>query len=222
MKKLPLAFAGLLLATVALAQPLVPPGIPPDLTLPGPQAAGRFYGPVFTAALAATAVATANRLTAVPVYIRSGSVLKTLSINITTGNAAAWNARLCLYADSGHGLPGSLVADAGTIAVGSGSITGVQTATIAGGGVAVGGTWYWVAVNADSIAESLTTITNPSAGPIYSSRIMGWASLAAGVAGNPAIGVFAAQTFGACPAVFPAPSFGDNLAMPYIFMGYQR
>ena len=154
-----------------------------------------------------------------PLYIRSGSVLKTLSFNITTGNAAAWNARLCLYADSGQGLPGALVTDAGTIAVASGSVTGLQTATIAGG-VAAGG-WNWVVMLVDNASESVTSITNPTAGPFYSSRLMGWISLAAGVAGNPTFGVYAAQTFGACPAdVSDALLWGTNFVFPYIFIGY--
>ena len=212
----------LLLGSPVWAQPLPPPpsGGALDLTLTGPNVPGRFYGPIITAAPTASAVGAANRITAVPVYIRAGSVLKTLSINITTGNAAAWNARLCLYADNGQGLPGALLSDPGTLAVASGSVVGVQTSTIAGGGIAAGGAWYWVTFNTDNNGESISSAGAASVGSFSSSRLFGWSAAANAPTTNTAMGVYAAQTFGACPATFPAPTFGDNLPLPYIIMGY--
>ena len=208
-------------AFTALAQPLPPPGATPDGGLPGPNAPGRFYGPTLIGGTAGIALSNANRLIAMPVYIRPGSVLKTLSFNITTGNAAAWNARLCLYADSGQGLPGALLSDPGTIAVGSGSITGAQTATIPGGGIAVGGKWYWLAFNADSTAESISQAANASVGVYSGTRLLGFGSLAnALIQAQTTLSVWANQTFGACPAVFPAANFGDNLTAPYIIIGF--
>lgn len=219
MKRLMLAVI-LFVPTLSVAQTVTPGPPSPDFSLPGSYPTGRYFGPAVVAAPTAAGVSLANRLMAAPMYMRSASLVKTLSFDITTGNAAAWNARMCVYADTGAGLPGALVADGGTIAVGSGSVTGVQTATLAGNGVVMGPGWYWSAFMADNNSENVSSIGNGAAGPITSSRLMGWSSPANAVAGTTATGVFAAQTFGACPATFPAPTYADNVALPYVWLGF--
>ena len=222
MRTLLMLGGALLFTTMASAQPLPPPSSgAADMTLPGANAAGRFYGPVVIGTgVVAQPVGAANRLMAQPVYMRAGSTLKNLSFNITTGNAAAWNARMCLYADSGQGLPGALVSDAGTVAVASGSVTGLETATISGGGIVLGGGWYWEAFMADSAGESLSSSAANPSGLFTASHLLGWPSLAAVIANNYIAGVYAAQTFGACPTTFPGASFGDQIPIPYVIMGY--
>jgi len=128
---------------------------------------------------------------------------------------------VCLYtASTATGLPQTLVTDPGIIAIGSGSVTGPETGTVAGGGVAIGGAWYWTAFLADSNSESVTSYTGATGGALSSIRINGYASLAFAIAGTVTVGVSGTQAFGSCPATFPSPAFADNTAIPYIFMGY--
>lgn len=205
-----------------MGQVVTPGSTPRSYSLNGTPQVGRFYGPSVTAAPAGSALSAANRLIVVPYYLSGTATLKSLSFNITTGNASAWNGRMCVYADNGAGLPGALAVDSGTVAVGSGSVTGVQTATLGGGGTSLGGpAWYWVGMMADSAAESLSSITNANGIVLSSGKLLGWAS-AANVVGNANnASVYMAQTFGACPSAFSAsPTFNDNSAPPYIILGY--
>ncbi len=222
MKRLFLSAGLLLIAVIAASAQTVSPGTPvPNFSLPGTLLTGRFYGPAVTSAPTSNAVAAANRLMATPMYMASGSVVKTMSFNITTGNASAWNARMCIYADTGTGAPGALVADSGTVAVGSGSVTGVQTATLGGGGVTIGGGWYWLAMMVDNASESLSSTGNGAGGAISSSRLLGWSSVANITTVATATGVYMAQTFGACPAAFSgSPTYGDGVALPYVVLGF--
>lgn len=222
MKRIALALWLSALALPALAQQASYGPVPGnDFVLPGAYPTGRFFGPAATSAPSATAVGAANRLMVAPMYMRGGSTVKTLSFNITTGNVSAWNGRPCIYADTGAGLPGALVADGGTVAVGSGSITGVQTATLGGGGTTLPAGWYWVGMMMDSASESVSSIGNAVIGPMSSSRLLGWAAVANITGTTTATGVYMAQTFGACPATFSAsPTYGDGAALPYVVLGF--
>jgi hypothetical protein len=167
-----------------------------------------------------TAVGAANTLYGIPFFVGSSSTLKTLSFDIGTGNAAAWHARMCVYADSGAGSPGALVtsADTGSISIASGSVTGVQTATVNGatGVVLSGPAWYWLSFMADSASESVFS----SAGTFSSQRLLG-DSVSVGIYnGVQNTGVSGAQTFGACPSTFPSPSVVRNVGVPYIEAGF--
>lgn len=198
---------------------VVPTTISPG-QLNGPRPSGRFIGTALTAAPQAAAVASANRLMSSPVYINTTSTLATLSFNITTGNASAWNARMCVYADNGAGLPGALVtgSDTGVIAIGSGSVTGVQTSSALN--VALPGPgWYWPTFIADSASESVASISSTS-GPALSMSLLGFDTIAHLYAPGSTTGAFAAQTFGACPSTYPAASYANNTNVPYVGMGF--
>lgn len=218
----------LLLPSLAWAQSASPGPFtgPFDLAPTGGYQAGRFYGPSTPGSASApanAAVGAANTLYAVPFFVPSGSApVKTLSFDIGTGNAAAWNARMCIYTDSGNWSPSSLVtnSDTGTIAIASGSVTGVQTSSTLNGGSGVslsGPAWYWLAFNASSNAESIFQSTGTGMG---AQRLFG-DSVSSGIFnGVQNLGVSVAQTFGACPASFGAASVVRNAAVPYIVVGF--
>lgn len=212
----------LLISFSANAQPILPTATNGDAAaLPGGRIAGRFYYPLTSASPTNAALPAANRLYAVPLFMTAASTMKTLSFDIGTGNAAAWNARMCVYADNGSGAPGSLVVDSGTIAIGSGSVTGIQTATLAGGGTLIAPGWVWIAFMADSASESLFSYSASLAalsGPI--SSLIGNTSLANIFGGSAVNSVFMAQSFGACPAAFGAVTLNAAAVAPFIVAGF--
>lgn len=218
-------FAALCISGVVHAQPIPPSGSAGGggLTLNGSAASGRTYFPVVAATPTNAAVGAANRLYAAPMFVGPGSVLKSLSFDIGTGNAAAWNARMCVYADNGTGLPGSLItnADTGTIAIGSGSVTGVQTATVNGAtGVPVSG-WIWLAFMADSSSESVFSWGGSinTIGALMTS-LLGATSATSVFNGTASSSLYMAQTFGACPSSFGAVTYNNGASAPFIVAGF--
>lgn len=215
--------AALFLAGSANAQIITPGQQQFDgVTLPGGKVAGRFYYPFMTTAVpAGAALAAANRLYAMPMFVGAPSVLKSLSFNISAANASAWNVRMCVYSDNGSGSPGALVADTGTVAVGA-TITGTQTAALSGGGVSVGPGWVWLAFMADSTAESLLSWSGSigvTGGPI--TNVLGANSLSAAFGGGASNALYMAQTFGACPATFSVtPTLNAGANAPFIVAGF--
>lgn len=214
--------AALCLGAFGASAQQVTPAIPSydALTLPGGKTAGRAFVAGLGTVLTSVALGAANRLYAEPLWVGNvPSLAKTLSFNISVGNASAWNARMCLYQDSGAGLPGGLIpgADTGVIAIGSGSVTGVQTSSTlnSGNGVVVSG-WIWVAFVADTTGESLSSIGND---PMHANQLLG-STLANIYAINYTQGVFGSLTFGACPATFPATSYLTAAAAPAIAVGF--
>lgn len=223
MSKFFLALAAFLaFVSGARAQNITPgPQVITPLSIPGGFVSGRFYGPLLANSPAGTALGAANRLYALPWFVPTGTFSpKSLSFDISTGNASAWNARMCVYADNGSGAPGALVpsADTGTIAIASGSVTGVQTGTLTGVTV-TGPAWYWVAFMADSASESLYSLNSGPTSNIIGTQLLG-GDIAIRFFTNFVSGVFAAQTFGACPATFPAASLGAGSATPYMVVGF--
>lgn len=217
------ASAMLLAANVAFAQQVVSGGNPFfDSTLPGGYKAGRFYGPFHTSTPSNTALAAANTLYAFPFFVPNTAVLKTLSFDIGTGNASAWNARMCIYTDSGSGSPASLVSsgDTGTIAIGSGSVTGVQTSSTlnSGNGITLGGsTWYWIAFMADSNSESVFSL---SGGGLGANHIFGDSIAVGPYNGVANWGYSMSQTFGACPGSMSSATIARNTAIPFVEAGF--
>ena len=207
----------LLSVGIAQAQTIVAPG-PSQGFMPGAYPAGRVFGSELTVMPTSNAISAANRIFATPFYMRAGSVVKTLSFNVTAANASPWHGEVCLYADTGSGLPGALLLDSGSIAVGA-TVTGMQTFTLSPA-LTLGAGTIWLSFITDSAAESVSSLGNASVGPLSSATIIGWASLANASAATNTTGVFAAQTFGTCPATFPAATYGDGAAIPYIYVGF--
>lgn len=211
----------------ATAKYLVTNSLPKSSRLNGNFLTGRFYGPDTYSAPTNQALTQANRLWVTPMFVPSPSLLKTLSFNIGTGNTAAWNARMCVYADTGTGLPGNLVpnGDTGTVAIASGSVTGIQTANVNSttGVWLAGPAWYWIGFMADSTGESLFS----HAGGIGAAsgnlnNQIGYNTAAQLYAGTSSIGYYQSQTFGACPSTFstsPIATTGQG-GVPYILLGF--
>lgn len=190
-------------------------------SLPGPYKAGRYYGPEFHVGPTNTALAAAATLYAEPFYVGASSVLKTLNFDIGTGIAGAWNARMCVYYDSGSGSPAGLVpnSDAGTIAIGSGSVTGVETSTLnSGNGITLSGPgWYWLAFMADTSGQSVYSFSG--GGPVVA-QLLG-DSIAAGIYNGVANYAYSmAQTFGACPGSMSTATVARNTAIVFIEAGF--
>lgn len=207
---------------VANAQPILPGSSGTTALLNGPNASGRSYFGNSNTTPSNQALGAANRLFATPLQVGAGSTLKSLSFDIGTGNAAAWNARMCVYADNGTGAPGALIAngDTGTIAIGSGSVTGVQTATLNGSsGIPVAG-WIWLAFMADSSSESLLSWAAGFGVSALQTNLLGASSATNIFTGNATSGVFMAQTFGACPSNFGAVSYSNIAPTPMIVANF--
>ena len=170
------------------------------------------------------AVGAANRLFAIPFFVGQNSQLKTLSFDIGTGNALAWNARMCVYADNGSGLPGSLVpnGDTDTVAIAAGSVTGVQTANVnsTSGVLLAGPALYWVTFMADNAGESLFSF-NTATGYFLTQTYLGATEVASLFTGAQTTGVYMSQTFGACPSTFSSsPTYSLNSPTPYLVLGF--
>lgn len=212
-----------LLPFFAKAQTITPGAQPTGgLGLFASKFSGRFYGPQLTGSPAGAAVGSSNRLYASPVFIASTSQLKSLSFDISTGNASAWNARMCVYDSGLDGLPNNLVSgsDTGAIAIASGSVTGVQTGALSGSGATLyGPSWYWVSWVADSSSESVFSITSGNA-PVMLQSIIGGASASDVYGGANPSSVFRALTFGACPATFGSATFVSSAPAPYVVLGF--
>lgn len=221
LKKLIAAAFLVVLSLPAIAQSISSAPSPVySLSTTGAFKSGRFYGPTTFSAPAGAAVASANTLYAVPFFVPATSVAKTMLFDITSGNAAAWNAEMCIYQDNGTFGPGALVpnADTGTVAIGSGSITGVQSGTLnSSNGVTLGGpAWYWLVFEASSASESIMQHSGIDA---YSEAMFG-DSVNTGIFNG--VGTFAytmAQSFGACPATY-AGAINRNAVGPYIILGF--
>lgn len=191
-------------------------------TMNVPRVAGRFYGPTLANQASAGALGAANRLYALPFFMPSTSVLKSLSFNITTGIAGAWNARVGVYTTNVNGLPDALVANSDTlVAVAGGATTGVQTGTVNGAtGVSLtGGAWYWLAFVADTSGQSLSSTTGASMAPV-TQGMLGGATAVQVVTGSGTGGVYVALTFGALPASFGTPTYNNNAVCPYVIAGF--
>jgi hypothetical protein len=211
-----------LLSTSAIAQQIAPNASNLfDTTLPGPFKSGRFYGPLLPVVPTNQALGGANILYAEPFFVGSTSLLQTLSFDIGTGIAGAWNARMCVYYDSGTGTPGGLVAngDTGTIAIGSGSVTGVKTSsTINTSGLSLPGPgWYWFAFMADTSGQSLYSASGAGLG---ATRLHG-DSVSVGLYNGVANWGFSmAQTFGACPSSMASATVLRNAPVVFIEAGF--
>lgn len=210
------------MCATALAQSVgTPPYTGPyDFASTGALKAGQYYGPFALSTPTNIAIASANKMYAEPFFVPATSTLKTLTFDIGTGNASAWNARMCVYQDNGKFAPDGmpLLADSGTVAVGSGSITGTQTSPTlnSGSGVALAGpSWYWVTFNADATGASVFMNFTASGVRLFGDNVV--AGIYNGVINS---GVSASQTFGACPATFPTSAINRNAGTPYIELGF--
>ncbi len=86
--------------------------------------AGLYHAGINASGLSVLATA-ANNIDLLPFYMPAAQAFDRIAVNVTT--AAAGNARLGVYADSGAVYPGELVLDAGVVTTGT---TGIRALTI--------------------------------------------------------------------------------------------
>ncbi|MEU7170314.1 hypothetical protein ABZ949_02335 [Micromonospora tulbaghiae] len=153
---------------------------------------GRYYT---TPAAARTTAVIPNgdgSLCGAPFFVGQPRGFDRIGVEVTTA-AAATNVRLGIYADTGGGLPGALVLDAGTV---DASTTGTKELTISTGLLAPGE--YWLAAVAQGGSPTFRALSG-SAWPI------GITTLAAATASVVYAGgcTAAAAVTGALPSTFP-------------------
>ena len=181
--------------------------------------ASRFYG-LPPGATPGTLLLTTGTIYAYPIYIPGNVNIKTLNIDVTTGETGG-SIRAGIYADL-YGAPGAIVtgSDGGAMVATSGS--GVQTNTYATALTLTPG-WYWLAMAATA-SSTFPTVAAIAASYASNLNAMMGADTAAhffATSSEEQLGVTAAFTFGALPAAFPTSSYALNtgLAIPLIGLG---
>lgn len=156
------------------------------LLIPHHQSGG-YYGQIGTYVAGAVVAPTLQRLYADLFVAPATGSYNQIAIQMSAGSG---NGRLGIYNDN-NGVPGSLLLDAGTLAL---SGTGVKTSTI--NQSLTGPAKYWLAAIFDNVSLNLTAQVGIG--------LLGFASnsISYGVQGLSANGV----TFGALPDPFPASS----------------
>jgi hypothetical protein len=101
-------------------------------------------GLMFNASVTATLALSANTLYAFPFYVGSRQTWTRIGIDVTTG--VAGNARLGIFSTGTDGLPGTLIADEGTVST---ATTGVKEITISRP-LEIG--WYYLVIVSDATA----------------------------------------------------------------------
>jgi len=146
---------------------------------------------------------TANRLYAKPYSISESISFTKIGINVTT--AVAGNARLGIYTWA-NGLPGSLVADLGTVST---TTTGDKeisiTQTLAAGAYAL-----------VAIFDATPVIRGHNTNPTEIGNYLGWDD-SSGTGGNPG-DVYESRTYGALPATFGTPVYEYVGVVPGIWL----
>lgn len=108
--------------------------------------------------------------------------------------------------------------DTGTIAISSGSVVGVQTGNLnSSSGIVIQG-WVWVAFMADTSGQSVYS-ANANTG-YFGYQLLGTGGNNNIFIGNNVTGVKASQSFGACPATFPAVTYNTANPTPLVEIGF--
>jgi hypothetical protein len=165
----------------ALAVPPYPPGF--FTLVPFASFAGASTGPVSMGL---------GEMRLTPLYAGPGGLtIKSLTVQVTTGGSAGAVSRLGVYAAAASGVPGTLIADAGTVAA-----TSVGFQTLSGLNIAVPAGLNWLAHACQGATASVQIVNYVSAG--------GYESTASSYSATPQM----TSITGALPGTFS----GTNLA----------
>lgn len=166
--------------------------------------AGRYYGGAFgnlEATSSGNAALAVNTLYAVPFVVQEAHTFDRIAFGVHTPGTAV-NARVGIY-NFANGVPGSLVLDCGTVAVGS---TGVKTVTIS---QALPRGMYALAIVADGTFSANAVAVNPVT--------LSLEAIGSGFGiTNQAIIFSVAHTYGALPTPFGAVTYSS---LGFIMMG---
>ena len=196
------------------------------IALPGGFRAGTYHLPRIAGAAISTATPPANnQLVVAPVYIPAGSAtLKSVNIELTGTVATAYAWSGCVYADSGSGLPGTLVAggdtgyQANTIpTTGSGARTATASFPAA---LSLAAGWYWVGIMTGSGAGGAIYAAIPGTTIGDVGTLIGATSIAGVTAGSGSPGFASGNVsaYGACPAAFGTATAVGSL--PVVALGF--
>ena len=183
-----------------------------------PWVTGQFYGTPVDSTLAAV-LTTTGIITAYPIFVPNAVTVSSLNVSVTTGQTGG-KCRCALYADTGAGAPGALVA--GTD---SGDLTATGTAVETKGSLAVALNpgWYWVAHYA---AATTTMPSVVGATAVYTNSLnttLGndTAADALATASKATTGVSATFVYAAAPATFPSAGYAQvqNASIPVVAIG---
>lgn len=167
----------------------------------------RFF-PVSPAVTASSNTLGVGTLRACPVYFPN-VYIKALGAEVTVVGDAGSLVRLGLYADNGFGFPGSLIADAGTIAGDS-----VASQELAIGPVMLNG-WYWFAcVVQNTVGQP--TVRTCSTGNVLAQGFPLAMSTGLPAAGQQGSALFVNGVTGALPATFPAAASTNACARMWV------
>lgn len=112
-----------------------------------------------------------NNLYAVPMYIPRGGTVTAIGAEFTAASSEATTpvVRLGLFADDTTGRPGTLLADAGTFSVASGTTPGQASLSTS---VVVTAGWYWVAAVIQGVTTTPPTMRTNASGMLVGSPTM--------------------------------------------------
>jgi hypothetical protein len=129
------------------------PSIPAAPLFGPPMTTGKWYSAWATAGLSATAAGFSNgRMVAIPIQFGKACTLNGVAIRVTIVGEAGSVCRLGLYTDA-DGVPGSLVADWGTVAGDSVAVPTLTPSTLVSAG------WYWQAIAFQAAPTTRPTIS---------------------------------------------------------------
>ena len=204
--------------TVVFTGPTIAAG-PVPMSLPGGVKAGRYYSPAISGGGTAETPSATSTLYVAPIYVGSVTAsLKSLSFFISNADVAAWNARMCMFSDTGSGLPGALVVDTGNITV-SGNANGVisssVTASLSGPG------WFWVGWMGDTTSVQVYSFAGNQA-VLLNDSMVGFNSANNAFTVGLSNGYHQAQLVSSgCPANFSgSPTDSNGSATPIVVTGY--
>jgi peptidoglycan/xylan/chitin deacetylase (PgdA/CDA1 family) len=165
---------------------------------------GLYYGPAVSTL--GSVVCSSQRLSAVPVEIRAMAQWKALGISVGSAGGTGSVARLGIYRDNGHGFPGSLLVDAGTVAT---DATGAKTAAIS---QMLPPGRYWLAfLDAQVTSAPTVSAVSSSAAPA-----IGGASVFTAAASGAVGGFFANTVTGSLPVAWPGTASGVWATPPLV------
>lgn len=121
---------------------------------------GRYYGDIRQSATSTGSITAGNWNTCL-FFCSKTTTFDRIGIEITTPAAAGKNARLCIYNAGSNGIPGSLLLNAGTVAIDAAAICDITISQQLTPG------WYYLACNLEATA-TLRTITT-----IYRNNFLG-------------------------------------------------
>jgi hypothetical protein len=190
----------------AVADGSIGPGKLAAPMAPGVLASGYYYST--TSSLSTSSTLGVGTLRLAPWFVPNACRISRIGAEVTSGGDSGSKLRLCLYADSGAGLPSTLLLDAGTIAGDSATVQEITINQQLSAGL------YWIGASVQVV-----TVTQPT---VRTGTIACWTSPWLGTSAPGAGTISAGVTYGsvtaAAPGVLAPGSISTAGAVPRIFV----